>query len=993
MAPTNPFSESVQAELKDVRVQTDGYVICPRCHRKVNCGHGGLTNLVTQHWRSKKCKEAAITKNRTTAISSFFPIISKTTAATYVPSRVKTPPPVLTAPSTSSAKHMTNLCPPQSPCLAPGRQYARQLLNRLRTKIESMPDTIPLSANGDKLHEFVSGDFTVNSPAEAWEVLDPALNRIFGYGTTAESAAAIIRRGDYGMSGVVRIMEIFVENYEGIDGALLEGKIQCMVEAIEHACVAEHTPSSCPVDSLGMTLSSTSATGTRGLIVQSASSTMISSCSTPVSPLTRDTNNEREIIYVETNSPPLPARRRRKGCIGVKLQAGVGVYPFLRHEEETLPWDVEVRHGEVFVRSHACSHSANSAAMACDKCELLLDNRLLVALERRAREGVPENAPLRYHGYRGLKEIARRKTVMIDELRLSRLNQGRHVLHLEGVVKTHKELIVAIARGRTARVDRILQMCIRRGAGAGTMIAMVYQASAGLYHPKSYDEEDHLKGLLLWRLGGTRVAGIAHRIFGTPAISTLRQNASVAKFIASPAAPTVIEVQANLEAGIEAIKDLLGVLDKEEGILHAIAMWDEIKTEKRPRWCEKTNKFLGVCRECQGAHGTEFSCRADLEGLFDEIERGEVHLASEATVGAIGLLSSDTRLYSARPVLISGSCKNETAEAHAKVLQVTIDGINSRKSITRARIISLASDGEARRGKALIQLTFKYTLPTTSPIYPLLSPLHLLDLHVGEDDITADKDYKHVAFKRIRNAVLREKGVLVLGIYVTPSVVRKHLKDAGRASNHVEAILNASDKQDVELAYLLEHDLASLPPADSSQSEIYVETREALRLFGTLCYHLTVIYTCVDLTLDEQLEHASSAAHMLLPLFKHNNAKGKFLPTQLLIDLMLMIKNLFFCVAKAKVDRPRSNFYAILLGTDRVETLFGILRTMVGNDSNLDVLQLALRATGTIEVANILANHPEWDRSPRRLRIPVLARDGQPVPNVDHISPRIWRGD
>ena len=63
-----------------------------------------------------------------------------------------------------------------------------------------------------------------------------------------------------------------------------------------------------------------------------------------------------------------------------------------------------------------------------------------------------------------------------------------------------------------------------------------------------------------------------------------------------------------------------------------------------------------------------------------------------------------------------------------------------------------------------------------------------------------------------------------------------------------------------------------------------------------------------------------------------------------------MIKNVYFCVAKAKVDDPNGNFYVLLLGTDRLEELFGILRTMIGNDTNLDVYQLASRLTGTTQV-------------------------------------------
>ena len=35
-----------------------------------------------------------------------------------------------------------------------------------------------------------------------------------------------------------------------------------------------------------------------------------------------------------------------------------------------------------------------------------------------------------------------------------------------------------------------------------------------------------------------------------------------------------------------------------------------------------------------------------------------------------------------------------------------------------------------------------------------------MDLHVGDDDLTCDKDWKHV-FKRARNLLLRARGVVV----------------------------------------------------------------------------------------------------------------------------------------------------------------------------------------------------------------------------------------
>ena len=131
--------------------------------------------------------------------------------------------------------------------------------------------------------------------------------------------------------------------------------------------------------------------------------------------------------------------------------------------------------------------------------------------------------------------------------------------------------------------------------------------------------------------------------------------------------------------------------------------------------------------------------------------------------------------------------------------------------------------------------------------------------------------------------------------------------------------------------------------------------------------------------------------HLILALYVHDNAKSDFIPSVLFTDIGIMVKNVFFCVAKAKIDHPTEPFFIVLLGTDQLESLFGILHTMVGNDANLDVLQLAIHITATTEVSNILAKHPEWDKSPCRLRLPNVSRDMDNIPNsADHTGPKAY---
>ena len=107
-----------------------------------------------------------------------------------------------------------------------------------------------------------------------------------------------------------------------------------------------------------------------------------------------------------------------------------------------------------------------------------------------------------------------------------------------------------------------------------------------------------------------------------------------------------------------------------------------------------------------------------------------------------------------------------------------------------------------------------------------------------------------------------------------------------------------------------------------------------------------------------------------------------------------MIKNIYFCITKFKKDNPDGKFFIILLGTDHLKGFFGLVQTAVGTDCNVDILQLGSCASGLTEVAVILALHPEWDHSPRRLTLQAVTKEmNEFTYKVDHINPASWRGN
>lgn len=146
-------------------------------------------------------------------------------------------------------------------------------------------------------------------------------------------------------------------------------------------------------------------------------------------------------------------------------------------------------------------------------------------------------------------------------------------------------------------------------------------------------------------------------------------------------------------------------------------------------------------------------------------------------MAALGVFSSDPREYSAHPILFSSDCKQESGAEHAKnILRPLMTAIRNKSEYgnTRFRVVCVASDGESRRGTALAMEYMKAELSRDSPIYAHVGSLELMNLLVGDDDVTPDKDFKH-AFKFLRSLAMRDAGIEILGVHLSVATLRQHL--------------------------------------------------------------------------------------------------------------------------------------------------------------------------------------------------------------------------
>ncbi|KAJ7921863.1 hypothetical protein B0H13DRAFT_1604186 [Mycena leptocephala] len=549
-----------------------------------------------------------------------------------------------------------------------------------------------------------------------------------------------------------------------------------------------------------------------------------------------------------------------------------------------------------------------------------------------------------------------------------------------------------MASGKMMRVSSILEAGLQNHCGIKGLLHLWWRAYNGEYKPQNEEAEIHFAKAVM-KVGGTRLAEIAHRALGLPSVTTLRRNKVVKPLLPSAGIPTVKEIEQNIDACLDPCPE------PEDGvprIVHQILMLDEIATEKRARYDDRTNMVVGICRQHGDKLPLELQTEDDLNILCAGLKEGKAHLAGEATVAALGILSSNPREYSARPILFSADCKAESSPEHARnILRPLVTAINnkSQRNNTTYRLICAASDGESRRGNAFVMEYMKRPLAPESPIFPLLSGLELMDFMVGDRDMTADKDAKH-ALKSLRRLMMRDAGIEVRGFRIKVAIVKEHLRQNGLTPRTINSWLNPNDTQDVFSAFSLLRAIWILPDPPPGSTPIFTRAREALKIFGKLTYYLLMPYICVDLDLDTQLTYLSAAAHLLIYLYVHDNARARFMPLQTFVNLMIMIENVFFCVAKTKVDIPEGKFWIMLLGTDRLEIFFGLIRTAIGTDANVDLLQLANRGSGLCEVAIIMALHPEWDRGPRLLTLPAVGEAGTELNSkVDHLNPVSWRGN
>jgi hypothetical protein len=199
---------------------------------------GGVQNFWKQHnpGVSKACKANLEKKKKAVAhrqdqpgLLSFFTKQPKV----LIPPTVPTPTHVIAYDMESSSS---------GPCITPvvlktaslqvaPDTLAVNLLVVLENAIHDLP-ALPEASESDEIAMFAQSVPTNLADNDAWEYLDPMLNRFLGFNRTAEGILNELCGGERGLAVMVQYLKEFIGRYH-INGGLLEGKIQRLLKVIQ----------------------------------------------------------------------------------------------------------------------------------------------------------------------------------------------------------------------------------------------------------------------------------------------------------------------------------------------------------------------------------------------------------------------------------------------------------------------------------------------------------------------------------------------------------------------------------------------------------------------------------------------------------------------------------------------------------------------------------------------------------------------------------------
>lgn len=304
----------------------------------------------------------------------------------------------------------------------------------------------------------------------------------------------------------------------------------------------------------------------------------------------------------------------------------------------------------------------------------------------------------------------------------------------------------AILSNSSKRVDHLVRVYTKRGAGRAAITNAIQRASAGVLNIKSYTDDDFDMATVLLRTGGRKLLYTTNNGLELPSYTALQSRAEVTHLLPSLGAVSNPELQHNISEVFGKSRIALPSCG------HSVVI-DEIALEERIVFVRWLRALGGFCWEHSKDVNKAISTIAHMKDLALRLilpakDPKAIHHAKEATV--IGVAAFRSEHYQAMPIAAAGTCKQSTAADCVVTIKTIPDAWKTSPDGEKRHgpIWSFASDGDGVRRAAFHTAFTSCAVTEENPLFKLLGSLAGFNLKTGTGDVTAEFDPKHI-FKRM----------------------------------------------------------------------------------------------------------------------------------------------------------------------------------------------------------------------------------------------------
>lgn len=309
---------------------------------------------------------------------------------------------------------------------------------------------------------------------------------------------------------------------------------------------------------------------------------------------------------------------------------------------------------------------------------------------------------------------------------------------------------------------RLLAVALRNHKSPHTIFERLQECLAGMYSPHGdFNQRDYDIAFIAKALGGPRLLFALQHAFGIPSVTTTTRNHHVPEIHPCVGTPCATEIKQLLDTLMH--PDVRSPPSTETiRRIGRVLMMDGVAIEEVCRYERWRDVILGICREHGGRVPLFATDYEAIQAIEKALERGDCHIGKDATVVAIASLT-DPDDYLPIPVLVSASCKQETADELAHWISVFLEVWRDHPygEALHGPIVTIASDGESTFRAARFKLAMSETIDASTPAGRTIHKLQGLSKKTGPRGLLGTCDPKHI-FKRTKVSVFASNTLLTI---------------------------------------------------------------------------------------------------------------------------------------------------------------------------------------------------------------------------------------